>query len=198
MSFRKYKVIDLLIFTGLYLLLEFLISLAATRWFPEQPYIVSLMLPFLLLVMMRWDKWAGILALLSAPFYVLIYGGEGTRYLVFLLGNVGFMALLAFLLPIGKKKVRDSIFLTLCYVLIGFLSLELFRGLGAMIFEHAGVEIIWTFMWTDMLSLVFSLVVIFIARIIDGIFEDQKAYCFRKYRERQEEQAAANSMEEQE
>lgn len=198
MSFRKYKIIDLVIFTGLYLILEFLISLAATKWFPEQPYIVSLMLPFLLIVMMRWDKWAGILALLSAPFYVLIYGGTGTRYLVFLIGNIGFMSLLAFLLPIGKKKVRDNIFLTFCYVLIGYLSLELFRGLGAMIFEHATIEVIWTFIWTDMLSLVFSLVVIFIARIIDGIFEDQKAYCFRKYRERQKEEAITKTTEGQE
>lgn len=197
MSFRKYKVIDLSIFIGIYLILEFLISLAATRWFPEQPYIVSLMLPLLLIVMMRWDKWAGILAAISAPFYVLIYGGTGTRYLVFLLGNIGFMLLLAFLLPIGKKKVRDSIFLTLLYVLIGFLSLELFRGLGAMIFEHAGVEIIWQFIWTDMLSLVFSLVVIFIARIADGIFEDQKAYMFRKQREREEEAAESAPVEEQ-
>lgn len=197
MSFRKYKIIDLAIFTGIYLVLEFLISLGATMWFPEQPYIVSLMLPILLIVMMRWDKWAGILALISAPFYVLIYGGIGTRYLIFLFGNIGFMTLLAFLLPIGKKKVRDSVFLTVCYVLIGYLSLEIFRGLGAMIFDHVGIEIIWTFIWTDLLSLVFSLVVVLIARIIDGIFEDQKAYCFRKQREREEEQAAVLESEEQ-
>ena len=45
-----------------------------------------------------------------------------------------------------------------------------------------------------MLSLVFSLVVIFILRFTDGIFEDQKAYLFRKQRERDaEEEARKNS-----
>ena len=195
MSFRKYRIIDLAIFTGLYLLLEFLISLAATTWFPEQPYIVSIMLPILLIVMMRWGPYAAVLALISAPFYVLIYHGSNWEYLVFLFGNVGFMGLLGFLLPIGKKKVRDNIFLTLSYILIGFLLLEVFRGLGAIIFEHSGIEIIWRFIWTDMLSLVFSLLVVFIARAADGIFEDQKAYMFRKQREREAEEEARRNGE---
>ena len=194
MSFQKYRVIDLAIFTGLYLVLEFLISLAATKWFPDQPYIVSIMLPVLLIVMMRWGYFAFIIAAISAPFYVLIYHGSGMEYLVFLFGNIGFMALLAFLLPIGKKRVRDNIVLTFLYVVIGFLLLETFRGFGAMIFEQTGIQIIWRFIWTDMLSLVFSLVVIFIARFADGIFEDQKAYLFRKQRERDaEEEARKNS-----
>ena len=189
MSFRKYQIIDLAIFTGLYLLLEFLISLAALNWFPEQPYIVSIMLPILLIVMMRWGPYAAILALISAPFYVLIYHGRDMQYLIFLFGNIGFMGLLGFLLPIGKKKVRDNILLTFAYVVLGFLLLEVFRGLGAMIFESASIAVIWQFIWTDMLSLVFSLVVIFIVRFADGIFEDQKAYMFRKQRERDAEEA---------
>lgn len=196
MSFRKYKIIDLAIFTGLYLLLEFLISLAANKWFPEQPYIISIMLPFLLIVMMRWGPYAGILAAISAPFYVLIYHGNNMQYLVFLLGNIGFMGLLGFLLPIGKKKVRDSIFLTFAYIVIGFLLLEVFRGLGAMIFEQVGILIVWQFIWTDMLSLVFSIIVVFIARLADGMFEDQKAYMFRKQREREAEEEAKNNQEE--
>ena len=187
MSFRKYKIIDLAIFTGIYLLLEFLISLGATKWFPEQPYIVSIMLPVLLIVMMRWDKYASFLAIISAPFYVLIYHGTGFDYLVYLFGNIGLMGLLGFLLPVGKKKIRNNIFLTFCYVLIGFLLLECFRGLGAIIFKQASIEIIWQFIWKDMLSFVFSLIVVYITRAIDGMFEDQKAYCFRKQREREEQ-----------
>ena len=197
MSFRKYKIIDLAIFTGLYLLLEFLISLAATNWFPEQPYIVSIMLPMLLIVMMRWGPYAGILAVISAPFYVLIYHGSNMQYLIFLFGNIGFMGLLGFLLPIGKKKVRDNIFLTFAYILLGFFLLEVFRGLGAMIFEQVGIQIIWQFIWTDMLSLVFSLVVVFITRLVDGMFEDQKAYMFRKKREQEAEEEARKLAESQ-
>ena len=195
MSFRKYKIIDLAIFTGLYLLLEFLISLAATRWFPEQPYSVSIMLPILLIVMMRWGPYVGILAAISAPFYVLIYHGANFDYLVYLFGNIGFMGLLGFLLPIGKKKVRDSILLTLAYIVIGFLLLEVFRGFGAMIFKGVGIQIAWQFIWTDMLSLVFSIVVIMIMRFTDGIFEDQKAYLFRKQREREAEEAEKKELE---
>ena len=196
MSFRKYQIIDLSLFTGLYLILEFLISLAATRWFPEQPYIVSIMLPVLLIVMMRWGPYAGILAAISAPFYVLIYHGSNMDYLVYLFGNIGFMGLLGFLLPIGKKKVRDNIFFVFLYIVIGFLLLEVFRGFGAMIFEGASIAILWQFIWTDMLSLVFSLVVVYIVRLADGIFEDQKAYMFRKQREREAEEAKKKEMNE--
>lgn len=188
MSFRKYRIIDLAIFTGLYLILEFLISLAATKWFPEQPYSVSIMLPILLIVMMRWGPYAGILAAISAPFYVLIYHGSGFDYLVYVIGNIGFMGLLAFLLAVGKKKIRDNILLTLAYIAIGFVLLEVFRGFAAMIFKGAGIVVLWQFLMTDMLSLVFSIVVVMIARFADGVFEDQKAYMFRKQREREEEE----------
>lgn len=189
MSFKKYKIIDLAIFTGLYLLLEFLISLAATRWFPEQPYIVSIMLPMLLIVMMRWDKLSIILAAISGPFYVLIYGGSGFDYLIFFLGNMGFMLLLIFLLKVGKDKIRKSIILTLCYVVIGFLLMEVFRGVFTIICYQKTIDWLWQYLWRDLLSFVFSLVVIFIVRKVDGMFEDQKAYCFRKQKEREEEEA---------
>ena len=72
----------------------------------------------------------------------------------------------------------------------------MFRGLGAMIFEQVGILIVWQFIWTDMLSLVFSIIVIFIARLADGIFEDQKAYMFRKQREREAEEEAKRIQEE--
>lgn len=187
MSFRKYKVIDLSIFIILYIALEFLISLGATKWFPEQPFIVSIMLPMLLIVMMRWDKWSIFFAIISGVFYPLIYHGDWSEYLIYLLGNLGFMILLLFLFKVGKKRIKDSIFLTVCYTLIGFLLLEIFRGLGAIIFNGSNIIIIWKFIWTDMLSLIFSLLVILISRHLDGIFEDQKAYCFRKQKEREKE-----------
>ena len=65
-----------------------------------------------------------------------------------------------------------------------------------MIFEGASILVLWQFIWTDMLSLVFSLVVVYIVRLADGMFEDQKAYMFRKQREREAEEAKKKEMNE--
>ena len=71
MSFKQYRLIDLLLFLGMYALCEFLVIKAATVWFDE-PYSISIMLPLLLIVMMRWSGYAVIHAVLYAVLFVLI------------------------------------------------------------------------------------------------------------------------------
>ena len=54
--------------------------------------------------------------------------------------------------------------------------MEVFRGLASMLLAGKDAGVIFTFIMTDMLSLVFAILVIIIVRRIDGLFIDQKQY----------------------
>lgn len=175
MSFRMYRNIDLLIFVAMYALCEFLVIRAATVWFNE-PYSISIMLPMLLIVMMRWDRYCIIHAIIYALLFVFYQHGNMSQYLIYLIGNLGFMLNLICIYKIGKEKIRGSFPLSMLYLLTGFLLMEVFRGLASMIFMGSNIRIILQFILTDMLSLVFALLVIIIVRRVEGLFEDQKHY----------------------
>ena len=175
MSFKQYRTLDLLIFIGMYALCEYLVVKAATVWFNE-PYSISIMLPLLLIVMMRWDKWSVIHAVAYALLFVYYQKGNGSQYLIYLIGNLFFMLTLIFLMKTGKKKVEDSFPLSAAYLLVGFLTMEIGRGIGSVIVLHSNPGMILQFILTDMLSLVFGLLVIIIVRRAEGLFTDQKKY----------------------
>lgn len=190
MSFKKYRFIDLLVFLLLFLLFEFLIGKASTKWFVGEPFVVSLTIPFLLLIGMRWDKFSLIHCVLFGLYYVVIYSSSYTlaQFLIYIIGNLGFVLAILFLKLVGKEKVRTNIYLTIIYVVIGFLSIELFRGLSAIIFAKQSIAIIPQYLFTDLLNLVFALVIVLIARTRDGLFMDQKTYLFKLDKERKQAQ----------
>ena len=74
MTFKQYRNLDLLIFIAMYALCEYLVIKAATAWFDE-PYSISIMLPLLLIVMMRWDRFCIIHAIAYALLFVFYQGG---------------------------------------------------------------------------------------------------------------------------
>ncbi|MCR4633229.1 MAG: hypothetical protein K5648_03800 [Erysipelotrichaceae bacterium] len=175
MSFKQYRGIDLLLFIGMYGLCEYLAIKAATVWFDE-PYSISIMLPMLSIVMMRWDRYCIIHALVYALLFVYFQSGSISQYFIYLAGNLGFMLLLWYMKKVTKERIRASFFGSLSYLLIGFLLMEVFRGLASMLIAGKDAGVIFTFIMTDMLSLVFAILVIIIVRRIDGLFVDQKQY----------------------
>lgn len=175
MSFKQYRNLDLLIFVGMYALCEYIVIKAATVWFNE-PYSISIMLPLLLIVMMRWDKYCAVHAVAYALLFVYFQQGNGSQYLIYLIGNCFFLLTLLFVKKVGKEKIRNSFPLSAAYLLIGFLLLETGRGIGSVIVAGSDPRMILQFILTDMLSLVFGLLVIIIVRRVDGLFIDQKHY----------------------
>ena len=175
MSFKQYRTLDLVIFVAMYAICEYLVVKAATVWFDE-PYSISIMLPLLLIVMMRWDKYAIVHAIAYAFLFVYYQKGSLNQYLIYLIGNLGLMITLVYLYKVGKQKVKDSFFHSLVYLLIGFILMELFRGLASIIIAGSPTGIILQFMMSDMLSLVFGLLVIIIVRNVEGLYMDQKQY----------------------
>ncbi len=175
MSFKQYRSIDLILFVIMYGVCEYLAIKAATVWFDE-PYSISIMLPMLAIVMMRWDRYSIIHAVVYALLFVYFQSGSLTQYFIYLIGNLGFMLLLVYMKKVTKDKIRATFFGSLSYLLIGFLLMEVFRGLASMLIAGKDAGVIFTFIMTDMLSLVFAILVIIIVRRIDGLFIDQKQY----------------------
>ncbi len=175
MSFKQYRSIDLILFVIMYGVCEYLAIKAATVWFDE-PYCISIMLPMLAIVMMRWDKFSIIHAVVYALLFVYFQSGSLTQYFIYLIGNLGFMLLLLYMKKVTKEKIRATFFGSVSYLLIGFLLMEVFRGLASMLLAGKDAGVIFTFIMTDMLSLVFAILVIIIVRRIDGLFIDQKQY----------------------
>ena len=188
MSFRKYRALDLSIWLVIYLVFEFIIVRAATKWFPDQAYSVSLMLPMLLLIMMRWGPYVSIHAVLFGAAFVLFNGWPGTwqQYVIYLIGNGGFMITLWFLLGFGKDRVKGKWYYTVLYAAIGFISMEVFRGIAAIIVSNKPFEVITSFIFTDMLSFAFAVIVLLIARQVPGLFQDQAQYVRNVQKEAEE------------
>lgn len=181
-SFEQYRGIDLVFFGLILIVAESLIVNAATFWFPEQLYVVSSVAVVTAIVMMRWGPWAAIHAVLGGIVFCFASHANLQQYLVYCIGNLFGLGSLLWFKIFGKERIRES----------GFASVSF--GLGTLLFMQAGRALIALvlgspltrclgFFTTDALSLLFCGVVIWIARRLDGVFEDQKKYLLRIHAE---------------
>lgn len=185
-SFQQYRAIDLSIMAIVLIVTQLLTLAAASLWFPDQLYIVSPVAAVVTLVLMRWGVWAAIHAVLGGIVLTVASGGNWTHVVIYCVGNLFSMATLALLKLLGKEKIRQSAFLSLMTTLTAQLLMLLGRAAVAAVLGHSWVECL-GFITTDILSVLFTLVVIWVARKADGLFEDQKHYLLRVERERQNE-----------
>ena len=70
-SFQQYRAIDLAMFAVLLCITETMIVKAATWWFPDQLYTVSVVGAVTAIVLMRWGPWAAIHAVLGGAVFCL-------------------------------------------------------------------------------------------------------------------------------
>lgn len=184
---RRYKRIDLSIFALMVILFESVIILAETRWFPGQPYTVSVTGAIVAIVMIRWGPWAAAHAVLGGALFCFMSGGGPKQYLIYCAGNL--FSLLGLLLVRGlggEEKVRQDVMKTLLYALCVQLLMQAGRGAMAMLLGTP-IEGAEAFITTDVMSLLFSLVVLWIVRRLDGVLENQYHYLLRLGEEREKE-----------
>lgn len=174
----QYRTIDLIILAVVLAISQALIHFAAVIWFPGQRFIISPVAVLTALVMMRWGIWGGLHALLGGLIYTMLAGGTTDHYIIYCVGNLAsLLALLMFKFP-GKEKIRKSNVWTQVFALCVQVLMLLGRAAVAAVlgFEFAA----WLgFITTDSLSILFTLVVAWIIRRIDGLFEDQIHYLLR-------------------
>ena len=186
MTLSQYRTIDLSILLAVLAVSQFLISIAAYSWFPDQLYVVSPAAAVTALVMMRWGGWAAIHGASAGLIFTWLSGGDWQQFLVYGVGNLAALGAMVMLRTLGKERVRKDTVLSLGFALAVQLLMQLGRGLLAVILGF-GWEAALGFVTTDSLSVIFTLFVIWIARQNDGLFEDQKHYLLRLQSEHQNE-----------
>ena len=186
LSLKQYRNLDLFFFAVMLCISETLIVNAAVRWYPDQLYTVSVSAAITAIVMMRWGAWAGIHAVLGGIVYCLAAKGTPQQFMIYGIGNLfGLLSLLMIRL-LGKDRICGNVLLVLLFALCTQLFMQMGRACIAVI-NGAAFETGIHFITTDALSGLFTMVIVWIASRLDGVFEDQISYLLRVQKEAEEE-----------
>lgn len=186
-TFRQYRAMDLFFFTALLCLCETLITLGATRWFPGEPYTLSLTPAVTAIVMVRWGAFAAIPAVLGNLVFCIASAAAPAQYLVYCLGSMAAMLLLLLRERWNWHKLHESVLLLMSYAALCALLMQLGRILVALVLGYPPATCA-GFVTTDVLSVIFAVLLVWISGRLDGILEDQKDY-LRRVQEEQEKEA---------
>lgn len=187
LSFNQYRAIDLTIMAVLLAVPEALIALGATKWFPEIPYVLSPTVAIVCIVMMRWNGFAVIHAALGGVVLCMASGATAEQFAVYAAGNCGILIAMVMFKLLGKQRVADNPIFSVLYTALAFVGAQVGRALIGLAFGESVWEFV-RYVTTDSLSLLFAVIVVLVARRMDGLFEDQKSYLIRVDKERREEQ----------
>lgn len=199
LTFKKYRAIDLTIFSVLSVVLEALIVLASNEWFPGVIYTLSLSVTVTSIVMVRWGLWAAIPALLSGVTVVGVYylGGVAVgldTVLIYLVGNLFMLFGYGFIRLVGRARIEDKKgFTSYLYVLIVYLLLLIGKTVVAVCMGK-GFMIIANFNFAECTSLIIALLAVFVAKRQEGLFVDQKTYLLELEKKRLEEEKNAQDL----
>jgi len=183
-SLKQYRSMDIIFFTSILCICEMLILLATTRWFPEQPYVLSLTPAIVSIVLMRWRAYAAIPAAAGAFVFCLISRAGIEHYVIYLAGNLSSLAMVLFIRRMGWENIRDNVLLCMLYGLLTALIMQVARGLISLIFMANPMGAL-GFITTDSLSSLFSVLICWIMRRLDGMLEDQIHYIDRVQKQEQ-------------
>ena len=176
-TWKQYRTIDLALTALMLAVFEYLIIAAANYWFPDQLYTASLAAVVTSIVYMRWGVWGGLHAALAGVVYCLFAGGTEPQYVIYCAGNLLSLLALIPLKKLGKETVRTGR-LGLVFPLVVLLLMHVGRAVVALALGAAMADAL-SFFTTDSLSYLFTFVIIWIARKLDGVYEDQKHYLLR-------------------
>ncbi|MBE7003339.1 MAG: hypothetical protein E7425_03515 [Ruminococcaceae bacterium] len=177
-TLQRYRAMDLSAFALMLSISEAVIVTAATRWFPDQLYTVSVTAAVVSIVLMRWGAAAAIHAVLGGAVFCAAAHAEPGQYLIYCAGNLFSLASLLWLRLLGKERIRNDGFLSVTFALCTLLFMQLGRAAAALVLGAAASACL-GFVTTDLLSGLFTALIVWIARRLDGIFEDQKHYLLR-------------------
>ncbi len=184
-TFKEYRMLDLIIFTVFTIVFEAIATYASTKWFWAQAVSISVTLLLTCIVMMRWSGWAAIHAVVGGVVYCFCAGATTEQYIVYAVGNLlGLVAL--FLIKFnGKEKMRGSKLQLVLLATTAYVGMAAGRTLVSLVFAGRIQDFV-LYITTDIISLLFASVVLVLIRKTDGMIEDQKAYLFRVEREAKE------------
>ncbi len=184
-TFKQYRNIDLFIFSALVIISEAITTFATNVWFDKQPVAISVTLTFICIVMMRWGAFAVIPAMLGGLVLCIASNATLPQYAIYIVGNCFSIISLLWFKVWKKDEIRKGPFKLFFFVASTYILLQVGRWLVSLFFG-GGLTAIIGYLGTDIISLLFATVVMFLMRNTDGMIEDQKAYLFRVKREEEE------------
>lgn len=182
MTFRRYRMMDLCMFTAMMCICEALIVLASKNWFPYEPFMLSLTPAITAVVMVRWGAYAALPALAGALTLCIASGAQPVQYLVYGAGNMLSLALLPVLRRVSWQALQEHVLLAMAYGLTTALLMQLGRAAVALLCGMP-MGVCAGFVTTDVLSLLFSVLIVWICRRLDGMLEEQRHYLNRIHEE---------------
>ena len=185
-SFRQYRTMDLFLFTALLCGCEALITLGATRWFPGEPYTLSITPAVTAIVMVRWGGFAAIPAVLGAGVFCFVSGAALPQYLIYCVGNLASLVLTRLLCGDGWKRLHENVLMAMLYGLSTALLMQLGRFVLGLVMGGS-LRVCVGFVTTDTLSTLFAVLIVWIARRLDGMLEEQRHYLHRVAEEMERE-----------
>lgn len=186
-TFKQYRTIDVLILVALTIIFEGIATMATAKWFALQPVAISIGLAMVCIVMMRWGWQAAFAAFASGFSFCILSGATAQQFVIYCAGNIFALLGMVWFKVFGKEGIRKSMWLITLFVSTSYVGMVLGRGLIAIAFgDKWGVFV--TFATTDIMTLVFAVLVIILFRKTDGMLEDQKAYLLRLDKQKKETQ----------
>lgn len=185
LTFKQYRNIDLGIMSILLIISEAVTTLATNKWFAAQPVAISSTLLFICIFMMRWNGYAAIAAVLGGAVFCIASGATLEQFVIYAGGNLLSLLALLWFKAYRKDDVRLGSFKLSFFTISVYLLMQLGRWLISLAFG-GGLWNIVGYITSDVISLLFSVIILFLLRGVDGMIEDQKAYLFRLERERKE------------
>jgi hypothetical protein len=114
-------------------------------------------------------------------------GAAAAQYLVYCLGNMAAMLLLLLRDRWNWRRLHESVLLRMGYAALTALLMQLGRFLTALALGYPPA-VCAGFITTDVLSVLFAVLLVWISARLDGILEDQKDY-LKRIQEEQENEA---------
>ena len=186
-TFREYRNIDIMIWTVITVVFELLTTMATIKWFSQQPVALSITLAMICAVMIRWNGYGVLMAVAGGLATCIVSGASAQQYVIYCVGNV--FALLAWFVIkwIGKEKIAGKFMVRMLYVTVAYVGMALGRWIVSLLFG-GDLQALMVYLTTDIISLLFAVVIVHILSKCDGMLEDQKSYLLRLERERREEE----------
>ena len=114
-------------------------------------------------------------------------GAEERQYAIYCIGNELALLMVLLIRKMGDERIRGSGFAAALYGIGTLLLMQIGRGMVSLIFGTAPAVAL-GFITTDVVSLIFTAVILWIVRRLDGVLENQFHYLRRVRKEREREE----------
>jgi hypothetical protein len=174
----QYRIIDLSLFALIMMLSETVISRAATEWLAASEWTVSVVPAVTAIVMVRWGPWCAVHAALGGIVTVLGLKGNVTQFLIYGIGNLAVLAVLPLQKKWGWESLHGNILRDFLFAILTVLAMQAGRAVIALV-TGTPPEALPLYITTDIITYLFTALIIWTASRLDGVLEDQPHYVRR-------------------